>query len=53
MKTKTSPKSKKVKFETYQVADLSTKYITKEDGQLIGEKDAPGHVCAATIKIFQ
>jgi hypothetical protein len=42
-----------VKFETYQVADLSTKYITKEDGLLIGEKDAPGHVCAATIKIFQ
>ena len=44
MKTKASPKSKKVKFETYQVADLSTKYITKEDGLLIGEKDAPGHV---------
>ena len=44
MKTKASPKSTKVKFETYQVADLSTKYITKEDGLLIGEKDAPGHV---------
>jgi len=33
-----------VKFETYKVADLSTKYITKEDGRLIGNKEAPGHI---------
>jgi hypothetical protein len=38
--------SKRVKFETYQVADLSTKYITQEDGALIGDVEAPGHVAA-------
>ena len=35
---------KKPEFDIYQVADVSTKYITKEDGSLIGRLDAPGHV---------
>ena len=51
MKTKASQKSTKVKFETYKVADLSTKYITKEDGQLIGEKDAPGHIGSVDLVV--
>jgi hypothetical protein len=35
---------KKPEFDIYQVADVSTKYITKEDGSLIGRLDAPGHI---------
>jgi hypothetical protein len=35
---------KKPEFDIYQVADVSTKYITKEDGKLIGRQDAPGHI---------
>jgi hypothetical protein len=35
---------KKPEFEIYQIADISTKYITKEDGRLIGRQAAPGHV---------
>ena len=39
-------KSKKVNFVTCKIADLSTKYITQQDGELIGRKDAPGHVAS-------
>ena len=35
---------KKPEFDIYQIADVSTKYITKEDGSLIGRPDAPGHI---------
>ena len=35
---------KKPEFDIYQIADVSTKYITKEDGSLIGRLDAPGHI---------
>jgi hypothetical protein len=35
---------KKPKFDTYQIADVATKYITKEDGGLVGRLDAPGHI---------
>jgi hypothetical protein len=35
---------KKPKFDIYQIADVSTKYITKEDGSLIGRLAAPGHI---------
>jgi hypothetical protein len=35
---------KKPEFDIYQLADVSTKHITKEDGSLIGRLDAPGHV---------
>jgi hypothetical protein len=35
---------KKPEFDIYQAADVSTKYITKEDGSLIGRLDAPGHI---------
>jgi hypothetical protein len=31
-------------FNVYRIADMSTKYITREDGRLIGRQDAPGHV---------
>jgi hypothetical protein len=31
-------------FDVCQVADVSTKHITKEDGSLIGRLDAPGHI---------
>ncbi len=41
MKTKRQPK---IKFETIRYADISTKYITKTDGELIGIKKAPGHI---------
>ena len=41
MKTKSQPK---IKFETIRYADLSTKYITRTDGELIGIKTAPGHI---------
>jgi hypothetical protein len=35
---------KKPEFDIYQIADVSTKYITQEDGSLIGRLAAPGHV---------
>ena len=35
---------KKPEFDVYQIADVSTKYITKGDGDLIGRLDAPGHI---------
>src|SRR5208282_3649548 len=35
---------KKPEFDIYQVADVSTKHITKEDGSLIGRLEAPGHI---------
>ena len=35
---------KKPEFDIYQIADVSTKYITKEDGSLIGRLAAPGHI---------
>ena len=31
-------------FETYQVADISTKYITPKDGKLINNPQAPSHI---------
>lgn len=34
------------KFETYRIADISTVHITKEDGQLISQKDLPGHIAS-------
>jgi len=37
---------KKPEFDIYQVADVSTKHITKEDGRLIGRLDAPGHIAS-------
>ena len=35
---------KEPEFDIYQVADVSTMHITKEDGSLIGRLDAPGHI---------
>ncbi len=35
---------KKPEFAVCRIADVSTKYITEEDGRLIGRLDAPGHV---------
>jgi hypothetical protein len=35
---------KKPEFDIYQVADVSTKYITKEDGSLIDRLGAPSHI---------
>lgn len=39
-----------MKFETYKIADISTKYITAADGQLLSQQDAPNHV--ASIDAF-
>ena len=35
-----------MKFETYKVADISTKYITASDGSILGNQNAPGHVAS-------
>ncbi|MGA3145242.1 MAG: hypothetical protein ABSF10_19755 [Verrucomicrobiota bacterium] len=35
---------KRPEFDLYEIADVSMKHITKEDGRLIGRQDAPGHV---------
>jgi len=35
---------RKPEFDVYQIADVSTKHITKEGGSLIGRLAAPGHI---------
>jgi hypothetical protein len=35
-----------MRFTTYRIADISTKYITKSDGQKIGNKESPGHIAS-------
>ena len=43
---KAKKKSRAIKVETYLVADISTKYITAKDGELIGAQNAPDHVAS-------
>ena len=43
----------KPEFDIYQVAAVSTKYITKEDGSLIGRLDAPGHIACIDLEDAQ
>jgi len=43
---KTKKKRSAIKVETYLIADISTKYITARDGELIGDRSAPDHVAS-------
>lgn len=39
-------KMRRPEFEVYRIADVSTRYITRADGRLLGRVDAPGHVAS-------